>query len=48
MEERLGRLEKMQERQVLIMDSFATGMEEQQAMIKEIRELVEQLKKLRS
>jgi len=38
----------MQEHQVLIMDSFARGMEEHQAMIKEIRELVEQFKKLRS
>lgn len=38
----------LQERQILIMDGFAGGMEEHQAMIKEIRELVEQLKKLRS
>jgi hypothetical protein len=38
----------MQERQILIMDSFARGMEKHQVMIKEIRELVEQLKKLRS
>jgi len=45
-DKRLRRLEEMQERQILIMDSFARCIEEHQAMINEIRELVNQLRKL--
>jgi len=48
MEERLERLEKIQEHQIMVMETFAKAMEEHRAMINEIRELVDQLKRLRS
>ena len=48
MKNRLERLEKIQERQIMVMETFAKAMKEHRAMINEIRQLVDQLKKLRN
>ena len=48
MEERLGRLEKVQRRQIVVMEKFVKGMEEHRALINEVRGLVKQLREIRS
>ena len=47
-EERLGRLEKVQRRQIVVMEKFVKGMEEHRALINEVRGLVKQLREIRS
>ncbi|MBE0513205.1 hypothetical protein IBX38_09160 [Candidatus Bathyarchaeota archaeon] len=47
-EERLGRLEKMQWRLIVVMEKFVKGIEEHRALINEVRELAKQLREIKS
>jgi len=45
LEDSLKKLESLQRLQILVMETFAKGMEEHMALIKELRNLVKRLEK---